>query len=137
MGQTSTGVIQNDQAMLSPPSQADKSDDRSRSVNSQGSHVGKNKVFVPHLSFPDDINVDPREKRKVHQKPKGEARYNLKKSTTGNIAGGKKGYGKKAKLLEFSVEQNVNSELLEEPMEVTDNDRLPAARGGRATATLH
>ena len=54
--------------MLSPPSQGDKIDDgdRSRSDISQGSHIGKNKIFVPRLSFPEDINMDPREKRNVH-----------------------------------------------------------------------
>ena len=57
---------------------------------------------MPHLAFPNDINVDPREVRKVHVKPKGDARFNLKKSTTAEL-GGKKGYGKKAKLLEFNI----------------------------------
>lgn len=31
------------------------------SARSNGSHVGKNKVFVPFLKFPEDINVDPTE----------------------------------------------------------------------------
>ena len=81
--------------------------ERSKSANSQGSHVGRNKVFVPHLSFPDDINVDPREKRKVHVKPADDARFNLKKSTgsaaAGIIGAGKKAYGKKSKLLDFNL----------------------------------
>ena len=55
----------------------------------------------------------------MHPKPKGESRFSLKKSTTGNIAGaGKKGYGKKAKLLEFNIEENDNSKLLDEPVEL-------------------
>ena len=66
----------------------------------------------------------------MHPKPKGESRFNLKKSTTGNIAGAaKKGYGKKAKLLEFNIEENDNPKLLEEPVELWEDDRLPAARG--------
>ena len=64
-------------------------------------------MFVPHLSFPEDINVDPREKRKVHAKPADDARFNLKKSTgvaaINAIGAGKKAYGKKAKLLDFNI----------------------------------
>ena len=116
--------------MLSPPDDGD----RSRSDISQGSHIGKNKIFVPHLSFPHDINVDPREKRNVHQRPKGEnPRFSLKKSTTGQIAGpaAKKGYGKKAKLLEFNIGTN-NNDLQDEP--AVEIERMPAARG---VANIH
>ena len=60
-------------------------------------------MFVPHLAFPEDINEDPREKRKVHAKPAGEARFNLKKSSGLNVVGNKKSYGKKSKLLEVSL----------------------------------
>ena len=68
---------------------------------------------MPHLSFPNNINDDPRETRKVHQKPKGDSRFNLKKSTTGQIAGpGKKVYGKKAKLLEFNIGSGENDSRL-------------------------
>ena len=100
----SIALTQINQTLLSPPNQIDKgSDDRSCSVNSRGSHIGKNKVYVPHLSFPEDINVDPREKRKVYEKPKGESRFNLKKSTNEVPTGQKKVYGKKAKMLEFNI----------------------------------
>ena len=64
---------------------------------------------MPHLSFPEDINADPREKRVVHKKPKGDSRFALKKSTT--TEGSKKGYGKKAKLLEFNITDDNNSRL--------------------------
>ena len=92
--------------MLSPPAQPqneNKRSDRSKSNTSNGSHIGKNKIYVPHLSFPEDINVDPREKRKIHEKPKGEARFSLKKSSGLNIGTTKKAYGKKSKLLEFNI----------------------------------
>lgn len=117
-------------SLLSPPSQkmeGEKASDRSKSANSQGSHVGRNKVFVPHLSFPEDINVDPREKRKIHVKPAGEAKYTLKKSSGLNITGAKKGYGKKAKLLEFNIGGgDLDNQLLEEPVA---EDPMLAARG--------
>ena len=61
---------------LSPPSQNAPSDNRSGSAGgrSNGSQVGRNKVWVPSLNFPDDINVDPREKRVIHKKPE-ESRF--------------------------------------------------------------
>lgn len=45
------------------------------------------------------MNVDPREKRNVHAKPKGDSRFSLKKTASKGGA-----YGKKSKMLEFSVE---------------------------------
>jgi hypothetical protein len=36
------------------------------SGRSNGSFVGKNKIFIPSLSFPEDINVDPAEKITVY-----------------------------------------------------------------------
>lgn len=114
--QLGLGSVATSKDLLSPPSQKshpaianDKtSSERSKSANSQGSHIGRNKVFVPHLSFPEDINEDPREKRTVHAKPADDARFNLKKSsgagaTTTLGAGGKKAYGKKSKLLDFNI----------------------------------
>ena len=58
---------------------------------------------MPALNFPEDINVDPREKRKVHVKPAGEARFKLNKSSGVALGGGKKAYGKKSKLLELDI----------------------------------
>lgn len=83
---------------------------------------------MPHLSFPEDINIDPREKRNKHAKPKGEQRFSLKKSTGAD--GKKGGYGKKSKLLEFNVKDEPDESLQDEPIEI---DRLPAARGQPAT----
>lgn len=64
------------------------------------------------MSFPDDINVDPREKRNVYTKPKGDTRFSLKKSTS-NLTNqvGKKVYGKKAKMLEFNIGGETDSKL--------------------------
>ena len=77
------------------------SDERSRSAGSRssGSHVGRNQVWVPALSFPEDINEDPKEKRVIHKKPE-ESRFQLKRDD--KEKGQAKGrYGKKAKLLDF------------------------------------
>lgn len=114
--------------MLSPPSVKEKaSDNGSRSGTSQGSHVGRNKVYVPHLSFPDDINVDPREKRQVIAKPKGDSRFHLKKSTSTSVAGTKKAYGKKSKMLEVNLTQDAaDLRLQDEPVE---EERCMASRG--------
>jgi hypothetical protein len=79
---------------------------------------------VPHLAFPDDINVDPREKRKIHEKPVGEQRFSLKKSTGTDAKKG--GYGKKAKLLDINSNDASKEGFLNESIEI---DRLPAARG--------
>ena len=109
--------LSKDAGMLSPPSQNEKNAERSRSNSSTGSHVGRNKTFIPHLSFPEDINVDPREKRKVYEKPKGEARFSLKKSSALNVGAIKKAYGKKSKLLEFQIGGGETaSQLQDEPV---------------------
>lgn len=43
--------------------------------------IGKNKVFIPSLSFPEGINEDPKEKRRVFSKPVDDSRFALKKTT--------------------------------------------------------
>eukprot|EP00347_Sterkiella_histriomuscorum_P005241 403357349 len=49
------------------------------SRSSTGSYVGRNKVFVPFLMFPDDIHIDPSEKIKIYQKP-DDNRFRLMKT---------------------------------------------------------
>ena len=119
--------------MLSPPAVADshaasreKISDRSRSVNSGGSVVGRNQVFIPNLSFPEDINADPRERKRTFAKP-DESRFALKKTSNSQQPGQAKKFGKKGKLLEIKL-QSQNNELREEPVE---DERLAAARGSR------
>ena len=119
--------------MLSPPTVADSQaasrerlSDRSRSVNSGGSVVGRNQVFIPNLSFPEDINADPREKRRTFAKPE-DSRFALKKTTNSQQPGQAKKFGKKGKLLEIKL-QSQNNELQEEPVE---DERPAAARGER------
>ena len=51
--------------------------------SSQGSFVGKNKVFVPQLKFPEDLNEDPLEKVIIYQRP-DENRFKLMKTKEGN-----------------------------------------------------
>ena len=76
--------------MLSPPAVGDtnalkeKISERSPSVNSGGSVVGKNKVYIPSLNFPEDINADPKEKRRVFSKPVDDSRFALKKTSNAN-----------------------------------------------------
>ena len=98
--------------MLSPPAVGDltnqntvkeKISERSPSVNSGGSVVGKNKVFIPSLSFPEDINADPKEKRRVFQKPADDSRFALVKTSNSNQPGQVKKFGKKGKLLEIAI----------------------------------
>ena len=79
--------------MLSPPAVGDsnaaskeKNSDRSRSVNSGGSVVGRNKVWIPNLSFPEDINADPKEKRRSFVKP-DDSRFALKKTSNASQPG--------------------------------------------------
>jgi len=41
--------------------------------------VGKNQVFIPLLSLPEDINEDPREKVVIYDKP-DDPKFKLKKT---------------------------------------------------------
>lgn len=54
------------------------------SDRSNGSYVGKNKVYVPFLKFPEDIHDDPADKVVIYQRP-DDNRFKLMKSKENNV----------------------------------------------------